>query len=84
MQAFLESIVAAPDAEMLRLNFVSPAERELVTSIYNATELAPSELMHSEQTMQGVLEHWAAIQPNAPALVFEARPAPMCMLIYMR
>lgn len=69
---------------MLRLNFVSPAERELVTSTYNATELAPSELMHSEQTMQGVLEHWAAIQPDAPALVFEARPASTCMLIYMR
>lgn len=74
-QALLESIAAAPDAHIQRLNFVSPAERALVLGGFNATAMAPSGFMHREQTVHGALEHWAAAQPDAPALVFEARPA---------
>jgi hypothetical protein len=73
MQALLESAAAAPDAHIQRLTFVSTAERALVLSAFNATDAASSELMHRGQTMHGALEHWAAVQPDAPALVFEAR-----------
>jgi len=73
VQALLESAAAAPDAHIQRLNFVSPAERALVLSAFNATDAAPSEVMHRGQTVHGALEHWAAVQPDAPALVLEAR-----------
>ena len=43
---------------------------------FNAAVLEPTELLHPEQTLHGVLEHWAAIQPDAPALVYEARTWP--------
>ena len=73
MQALLESAAAAPDAHIQRLNFVSPAERALVLGAFNATDAEPSEVMDRDQTMHGAFEQWAAAQPDAPALVFEAR-----------
>ena len=73
MQALLESAAAAPDAHIQRLNFVSPAERALVLGAFNATDAEPSEVMDRDQTMHGAFEQWADVQPDAPALVFEAR-----------
>ncbi len=58
---------------------MSPAERSLVVGGFNATDAAPSGFMHREQTVHGALEHWAAVQPDALALVCEARPSFMRM-----
>ncbi len=56
----------------------SEAELEEVLREFNATDAAPSEVMHRGQTVHGALEHWAAVQPNAPALVSEARARMAC------
>ena len=66
--------MASPETPIGRLEYVTQPERELVLRDFNSNALAPSELMHPEQTMNGLLEHWAAVQPDAPALIFEARP----------
>jgi non-ribosomal peptide synthetase component F len=73
VQALLESVVADPDAPILRLNILSAAERDTVEHTFNATDVAPSQLMHAEQTMHGAFEHWAATRPDAPALVYGVR-----------
>ena len=73
-QKLLESITAAPDMPINRLEYITQPERELLLRDFNSNALAPSELMHPEQTMSGMLEHWAAIQPDSPALIFGARP----------
>ena len=73
MQALLESVVADPDASILRLNILSAAERDTVEHTFNATDMAPSQLMHTEQTMHGAFEQWAATRPDAPALVYGVR-----------
>ena len=74
MQEIVESITDAPDTPIDRLDFITQPERELLLRDFNSNVLAPSELMHPEQTMHGMLEYWAAIQSDAPALIFEARP----------
>ena len=66
--------MAGPDTPIDRLEYITQPERQLLLSGFNSNALAPSELMHPEQTMHGMLEHWAAVQPDAPALYFEARP----------
>jgi hypothetical protein len=52
---------------------MSAAERQLVERSFNATDMAPSQLMHAEQSMHGAFEHWAATRPDAPALVYGVR-----------
>ena len=69
----MESITDAPDTPIDRLEYITQPERELLLRDFNFNTLAPSELMHPEQTMHGMLEYWAAIQPDAPALILEAR-----------
>ena len=76
MQALLTSITADPSAPVDGLCFVTEAERSALLHTFNATQLAPSELMHPGQTIHGMLEHWAAATPNAPAVWFEARNEP--------
>ena len=66
--------MASPDTHIDRLVYVTQPERELLLRDFNSNVLAPSGLMHPEQTMGGMLEHWAAIQPDAPALIFEVPP----------
>ena len=73
VQALLTSITAEPNAPIDSLCFVTEAERKALLHTFNATQLAPSELMHPGQTIHGMLEHWAAATPNAPAVRFEAR-----------
>lgn len=73
MQALLESIAADSNAPIQRLNILSAAERDTVEHIFNATDMPPSQLMHTEQTMHGAFEHWAATRPDAPALVYGVR-----------
>ena len=66
-------MVAAPNAPVDSLSFVTDAERRALLDTFNATGLAPSELMRAEQTIHGMLEHWAAATPDAPAASFEVR-----------
>ena len=76
VQALLGAAVAAPDEPTDRLALLSASEVDTLLRGFNAAVLAPTELLHPEQTLHGVLEHWAAIQPDAPALVYEARAGP--------
>lgn len=69
-------MVATPNAPVDSLSFVTDAERRVLLDTFNATGLAPSELMHAEQTIHGMLEHWAAATPDAPAASFEVRTEP--------
>jgi len=72
-QALLWSVIDGLDKPISRLSMTSEAELEEVLHKFNATDAAPSEVMHRGQTVHGALEHWAAVQPDAPALVLEAR-----------
>lgn len=76
-QALVNAAVAAPDEPTDRLAFLSAPEVDTLLRGFNAAVLAPTDLLHPEQTLHGVLEHWAAIQPDAPALVYEARTWPL-------
>ena len=76
VQALLASIAADPNAPVDSLCFVTEAERCVLLRTFNASQLAPSELMHPGQTIHGMLEHWAAATPDAPAVWFEARTWP--------
>ena len=67
-QALLSAAVAAPDEPTDRLAFLSAPEEDTLLRGFNAAVLAPTEVLHPEQTLHGVMEHWAAIQPDAPAL----------------
>ena len=64
-------MLAAPDAPVDRLGFVSEPERDMLLRKFNATELAPSALLHSGQTMHGLLDHWASTTPDAIAAIFK-------------
>ncbi len=76
-QALLGAAVAAPDEPTDRLAYLSGSEVDTLLRGFNSTVLAPTEVLHAEQTLHGVLEHWAASQPDAPALVYEARTGPL-------
>ena len=56
---------------MSALGILPPAERELVLHRFNAVEVAPSRLLHPEQTVHGLLEHWAQATPSAVSAIFE-------------
>ena len=71
LQALLASVVAAPDAPVTALGILTTAERDLVLHGFNQVEVAPSRLLHPEQTIHGLLEHWAQATPHAVAAVFE-------------
>ena len=73
VQALLASVVAAPDAPVECLGILPAAERELVLHKFNAVELAPSGLLHPEQTIHGLLEHWAQATPDALVCMYEVR-----------
>lgn len=77
VQALLKGAVAALDEPVDQLEILSEAEAGVLLQRFNATDAAPSELLHLEQTVPGVLEHWAAVKPDAPAVVFEARLTPL-------
>ena len=47
-------------------------ERACLLNAFNATDLAPSDLLHPGQTLHGLLEHWAAATPDKTAVTFEA------------
>ena len=53
---------------------LGPGEERQLLAAFNDHALAPAEPCHAEQTIHGLLTHWAAATPNAPAAVFEAPP----------
>ncbi|MGC5012825.1 amino acid adenylation domain-containing protein [Streptosporangium sp. DT93] len=65
-ETFLRSAVAAPRARVGELDLLSPAERELVLTGWNATGTAypPPETLH------GLVEEQVARTPDAPAVIF--------------
>lgn len=70
-QALLDSIAADPDMAIDCLDILGPDERKELLVGFNAVHLAPSQLMHPGQTIHGMLEHWAAATPEAPAALYE-------------
>ena len=66
VQALLTSIIAAPNAPVDSLCFVTDAERAVLLHSFSGPHLAPP-----QQTIHGMLEHWAAATPDAPAVSFE-------------
>lgn len=70
-QGLVESIVAAPDAPIDRLPIISEPERELVLHDFNTAALPCPPLCHPDQTIHGLLEHWAKASPTATAAIFE-------------
>lgn len=81
MQALLEAAAMQPILPVDRLSFVGGAERAMLLHSFNNTELALSELCHPGQTIPGLLEHWAAAAPHAPAAVFEVLLQPIADLL---
>ena len=71
-QALLGSIVSEPDAPIERLAIVDAEERTSLLQAFNATDLAPTDLLHPGQTLHGLVEHWAAATPDKTAVTFEA------------
>ena len=65
-------MVAKPDTPIERLCFISAPEREMLLHTFNASPTASPALHNPARTIHGMLEHWAAATPDAPAAVFEA------------
>lgn len=70
-QALLASIVATPDTPIGRLSLLQPAEVNTLLNKFNMADVPPSELLHEQQTLHGLLEHWATAAPEAPAAEYE-------------
>ena len=66
VQALLTSIIAEPNAPVDSLCFVTEAERDVLLHSFDGPHLALP-----QQTIHGMLEHWAAATPDAPAVAFE-------------
>ena len=67
----MQSAVAAPETPISRLGIMTPREHERVLQIFNAVDVLSSDLLHPQQTIHGLLEHWAATTPDAHALLYE-------------
>ena len=76
LQALVTGMVAAPDQPINGLCYVSDAERTVLLHTFNGARTAPTEVLHHEQTIHGMLEHWAAATPDACAVVYEVSLAP--------
>ena len=63
--------MAEPDTPIERLAIVDAEERASLLQAFNATDLAPTDLLHKGQTLHGLLEHWAAASPDKTAVTFE-------------
>ncbi len=73
VQALLASIAADPNAPVDSLCFVTEAERDVLLLSFNGPPLEPP-----QRTIHGMLEHWAAATPDAPAVSFEVRSCCVC------
>ena len=64
-------MLASPDAAIDCVSFLSGSEQHMLLREFNNVKLAPSGAMHAEQTIHGLLEHWAEATPQATAVVFK-------------
>ena len=71
MQALVQSAVASPETPISRLGIMSTLEHECVLRAFNAVDVLSSALLHPQQTIHGLLEHWAAATPDAHAVLYE-------------
>ena len=71
MQALLEAAAEQPSAPVSALPVVGGAEQRLLLDSFAGPSMAPTELCHAEQTIHGLLEHWAAATPDAPVAGFQ-------------
>jgi non-ribosomal peptide synthetase component F len=82
-QVLFANIAAAPDATVDDLGIMAPDERRLVMRhTYSPLQLGPAVGAYARQTIHGMLEHWAAATPGAPAaaaMVRAARFEQLCM-----
>ena len=70
-QALVQSAVAAPETPISRLGIMTAPERERVLWTFNAGDVLSSDLLHPQQTIHGLLEHWAEATPDAHAVLYE-------------
>ena len=75
MQALVQSAVATPETPISRLGIMTTPEHERVLRAFNAVDVLSSDLLHPQQTIHGLLEHWAATTPDAQAVLYEV-PCP--------
>ena len=75
VQALVQSAVAAPDTPISRLGIMTTSEHECVLRAFNTVDVLSSDLLHPQQTIHGLLEHWAATTPDAQAVLYEV-PCP--------
>ena len=78
-QALLDAIVAEPEAPVGQLSIIGPEEHSRLLVDFNSSVLAPTELFHEQQTLHGLLEHWSAAAPDAPAAIFEVPAVLFCV-----
>jgi hypothetical protein len=63
------------------LGIMAPEERRLVMQhTFSPLRLGPAVGAYARQTIHGMLEHWAAATPGAPAVSFQVR---CCVLAAM-
>ena len=72
----MQSAVASPEAPISRLGIMTAPERERVLRAFNAVDVLSSDLLHPQQTIHGLLEHWAATTPDAQAVLYEVPCTP--------
>ena len=71
MQALVQSAVASPETPISRLGIMTTLEHERVLRPFNAVDVLSSDLLHPQQTIHGLFEHWAATTPDAQAVLYE-------------
>lgn len=71
VQALLEAAAEQPGSPVSALPVVGAAERRLLLDSFAGSSMAPTELCHADQTIHGLLDHWAAATPDAPVAGFQ-------------
>ena len=77
IQALVQSAVASPETPISRLGIMTAPEHERVLRAFNAVEVLSSDLLHPQQTIHGLFEHWAAATPDAHAVLYEVQHPPI-------
>ena len=71
-QVLLANIAAAPTCALEELSIMHPDERQVVLrNTFSPLQLGPAVGAYARQTIHGMLEHWAATTPDAPAAAFQ-------------
>lgn len=76
-QVLLANIAAAPNRSIAELDIMGAEERQAVLrSTISGPQLSLDGAAFRRQTIHGMLEHWAAATPDAPAAAFMVRAVP--------